>query len=360
MKKDSHGGNIYKKAKELGIPEGQILDFSANISPLGLPQAIRNVMVEAIDGIVNYPDPDCTDLKKAIAENDHVDEEWIACGNGGADLLYRVAFGWKPQNVLLPVPAFVEYEEALRASGAKIIYSPMGQNMLAGEELFEKITEEIDMILLCNPNNPTGLLLERDYIIRVLEEAKKVGAMVLLDECFLEICTSEQEHTLKPYLKEYENLVILKSFTKLYAIPGVRLGYLLTSNGELIKAVNRAGQAWSVSTMAQKAGICALSLIQYKKDVIETVAKELIYMKKHLSEMPIHLFDGQANYLFFRCPGMEDLDRRLERKGIMIRNCSNYVNLGKDYWRVAVRDHRSNERLIKALEEIFFIEKSEN
>ncbi len=360
MKKDSHGGNIYKKAKELGISEEQILDFSANISPLGLPREIKDTMVQAIDGIVNYPDPDCADLKKAIAHSDHVNEEWIACGNGGADLLYRIAFGWKPKNVLLPVPAFVEYEEALTASGAGMIYSPMGENMLTGEEIFEKITEKIDMIVLCNPNNPTGLLMEREFIFRVLDAAKKVDAMVLLDECFLEICNSEEAYTLKPYLDEYKNLVILKSFTKLYAIPGVRLGYVLSSNTGLIEAVNRAGQAWSVSNLAQKAGICALSLTNYKQAVIETVAGELKYMKENLSKMPIRLFDGQANYLFFRAPGCNDLDRRMEKKGIMIRNCSNYVNLGDDYWRVAVKDHESNEILIKALFEIFFAEKSAN
>ncbi|MDO4975831.1 MAG: pyridoxal phosphate-dependent class II aminotransferase [Eubacteriales bacterium] len=353
MKKDSHGGNIYKKAKELGIREEDILDFSANISPLGLPQEIREAMIQAVDGIINYPDPECMELREAIAACDHVEEEWIACGNGGADLLYRIAFGLKPKKVLLPVPAFVEYEEALTASGAEMVYVPMDETMLPGEEVIDQITEDIDLIVLCNPNNPTGLLVNRDFIIRVIEKAALVGAKLLLDECFLEICSREEAYTLKPYLGHYHNLMILKSFTKLYAIPGVRLGYLLSSNSDLIASVNHAGQAWSVSTMAQKAGVCALSLAEYKQAVIDKVAEELTFMKERMKALPIRLYDGQANYLFFRAPGCTDLDRRLEKKGIMIRNCSNYVNLTNDYWRVAVKDRASNERLIAALKEVF-------
>ena len=352
MKTDCHGGNIYKKARELGISQDRIMDFSANISPLGIPEEIRQAVVASIDDMINYPDPECTKLREAIAENDKVREEWISCGNGGADLLFRLAFGMRPKKVLLPVPAFVEYEEALRVAGAEIIYHRMDRDLIPKEDLISEITEEYEMLILCNPNNPTGLLLDRNYLLKVLDQAKKAGVFLMLDECFLEICRGEENLSLKPYLEEYDNLIILKSFTKLYALPGIRLGYLLSSNPDVIEAVNRAGQSWSVSCLAQEAGICALSLKDYKELVIDTVAEELDYMKKEMSSMPIRLYDGQANYLFFRAPGWEDLDRRLEKRGFMIRNCSNYANLGRDYWRVAVKDHPSNLELIRALKDI--------
>ncbi len=352
MKTDCHGGNIYKKAKELGISQDRIMDFSANISPLGIPEEIRQTVIASIDDMINYPDPECTRLREAIAENDKVREEWIACGNGGADLLFRLAFGMKPQKVLLPVPAFVEYEEALRTAGSGIVYHRMDEDLLPREDLISEITGDYDMLILCNPNNPTGLLLEREYLLRILDKAKQEGVFLMLDECFLEICREEEKYTLKPYLEKYDNLIILKSFTKLYALPGIRLGYLLSSNPDVIEAVNRAGQSWSVSTLAQEAGICALSLKDYKKRVIDTVARELAFMKKEMAAMPIRLYDGQANYLFFRAPGREDLDRKLEKRGFMIRNCSNYVNLGRDYWRVAVKDHASNCQLIRTLRDI--------
>jgi len=352
MKKDAHGGNIYKKAKELGIPAERILDFSANISPLGLPEEIREAVIGSIDGLVNYPDPECTELREAIAEADGVRKEWITCGNGGADLLYRIAFGLKPRKVLLPVPAFVEYEGALTASGAEMVYYRMGDSLLPGEDLLSEIGRSTDMLVLCNPNNPTGLLLSREYLLRVMDKAEEAGVYLLLDECFLEICMEDDTHTLIPYLGKYPHLMILKSFTKLYAVPGIRLGYLMSSSSEVIEAVNHAGQSWSVSSIAQKAGVCALTLHDYKRKVKEAVAAELAYMKEALKTLPVRVYDGQANYLFFRAPGCTDLDRRLEERGFMIRNCSNYVNLGEDYWRIAVRDHEANRRLIGAMRDI--------
>ena len=349
MKKISHGGNIYKKAKEMGIREEDILDFSANISPLGLPEHIRQAMVKAIDQTINYPDPDCSRLKEAISKEDAVSETKIACGNGGADLLYRLAFGLQPKKVLLPAPAFVEYEEALSAAGAQIEYYRMTEDFIIKEDILEQITEDTDFVVICNPNNPTGILTERERILRILDRAEKTKTFVLVDECFLEICKNEKEYTVKPFIEKYEHLIILKSFTKLYAIPGVRLGYILAGSEEVIERVNRVGQAWSVSHIAQCAGVAALADNIYKEKVIDTVAEELAYMKKEFYNLPVVLYDGAANYLFFRTPEITDLDKQLEGHGIMIRNCSNYVNLGRDYWRVAVKAHEENKKLIKAL-----------
>lgn len=349
MKNSTHGGNIYKKAKELGISENQILDYSANISPLGIPSHIKKAMVDAIEGTINYPDPDCTALREAIGRQDGVEPDCVTCGNGGADLLYRLAFGLKPKKVLLPVPAFVEYEEAMTAAGARMVYETMDEDFHIREDMTERITEDTDLVILCNPNNPTGLLTPRRQVLAVLERAKEMHCRVLVDECFLEICREEEQYTVKSYLKEYPNLMILKSFTKLYAIPGVRLGYLLCADREVIAQVNRAGQAWSVSHIAQCAGVAALSHPEYKAAVIDAVEKELIYMKKEMANLPLTLYDGRANYLFFRTPGVTDLDRRLESRGIMIRNCSNYVNLGNDYWRIAVKTHEENVILLREL-----------
>lgn len=351
--RSSHGGNIYKKAEEIGIPEEEILDFSANISPLGLPESVKKAMEEAIGGTVNYPDPDCRHLREKIGKEEGVLSEHILCGNGGADLLYRIAFGLKPRKTLLAVPTFVEYEEALRAAGGKTDYYFMQEDFMIREDFLKKVTEETDLVILCNPNNPTGILTDRELIRKILDRAKVTGTVVLVDECFLEICEREEEFSVKTLLGSYDNLIILKSFTKMYAIPGVRLGYILSENQELLEKVSRAGQSWSVSHIAQCAGIAALSGRKYKDRVKKTVAQELIYMKKELGKFPLKLYDGNANYLFFRTPGMEDLDRRLEQRGILIRNCSNYVNLGTDYWRVAVKSHPENERLIRELALIF-------
>lgn len=345
----AHGGNIYKKAKELGIPESSILDFSANISPLGTPKGIKEAIVNAVDGVINYPDPDCVELTDAIAKSDGVKKEYILCGNGGADLLFRIALALKPKKVLLPVPAFVEYEEAFEAAGAKMDYFYLEKDFKVKENLLDAMKEEHDLIVICNPNNPTGLLVEQDLLLRIVEKAKKLNIKVLLDECFLEIYPKEQEYTLKGQLEPFPNLMILKSFTKMYAIPGVRLGYLMCSDTELLLKIRKSGQAWSVSHFAQAAGVAALLETEYRKATIEVIAAENEFMRREMKKLPIELYEGVVNYLFFRSPGITDLDQRMERHGIMIRDCSNYVNLGDDYFRVAVKSHKENLCLLEAL-----------
>ena len=349
---EQHGGNIYKKAKELGIPENEILDFSANINPLGIADGVRQAMRDAIDGAINYPDPDSEELREAIAAKDHVSPEAIVCGNGGADLLYRLAYGIAPERVLMPAPTFTEYESAFEAGGAAFQYYEMDEDLQIREDILDKITPDIDLAVVCNPNNPTGILTEKELLLRMVEKAEKVECRVLVDECFLDLCKEGPGCSLIPYIRSCPNLIILKSFTKLYAIPGVRLGYTLCSDKKVNDSMVRAGQAWPVSFIAQKAGTAALALSDYRETVLGLVSKELAYMKEELGRLPVRLYDGRANYLFFRAPGIRDLDRRLEEKGILIRNCSNYRNLGPDYWRVAVKTHEENLKLIRALKEV--------
>lgn len=346
-----HGGNVYKKSRELGISEAEILDFSANLSPLGIPKGVKQSMVDAIDGLIHYPDPDCILLTESIAEFDNVSAAQILCGNGGADLLFRLALALKPKKALLPVPTFVEYEESLKAVDTEIEHFYLEQDFRVKENLLDAMKEEHDFLVICNPNNPTGLLVERELLLRILDKAKNLGIYVLVDECFLEIYPGENEYTLKEYIDQYSNLIILKSFTKMYAIPGVRLGYVLSGNEVLLTKMKASGQAWSVSHIAQAAGVAALKETNYKEQTIALIEKENAFMKAQLSKFPIQLYDGVVNYLFFKAPGITDLDKKLEKQGIMIRNCSNYVNLGDDYFRVAVRTREDNLRLIYALEE---------
>ena len=346
----AHGGNIYKKARELGIPESMILDFSANISPLGVPASIRECLIKAIDGIENYPDPDCVELCEAIAAIDGVDASHVLCGNGGADLLFRMAIALKPEKVLLPVPAFVEYEEAFSAAGAAMDYFYLPEDFRVTEALLPAMKDQ-DLLILCNPNNPTGLLVERALLLRILDRAKELHMKVLVDECFLELFSGEKDYTLKGYLNKYPNLFLLKSFTKMYAIPGVRLGYLLGSDREMMGKIKKSGQAWSVSHFAQAAGLAALKEKEYREKTIAVIEKENLFMKEEMAKLPLSLVPGVVNYLFFYCPGAADIDKRMEKHGIMIRNCSNYVNLTEGYYRVAVRGHEDNIRLLEALKE---------
>lgn len=343
---------MYEKAKKLGVKKEEILDFSANISPLGIPDGVKRAMRESIEELVHYPDPDCVELREEIAKAERVRMEFIECGNGGADLLFRLALALKPRRVLLPAPTFVEYEEAMRAVDSEILYTTLDEEFqICKEWVKRKLGEGVELFVLCNPNNPTGLLTKREIVLEILDEAKRVGAYVLIDECFLELYEEERDYSLKAYLEEYENLLILKSFTKLYAIPGVRLGYILSSNEEVLRKIKSCGQAWGVSHIAQRAGVAALREKEYKEEVIRLIARENLFLKRGLRELGIDVLDGVVNYLFFYTR-QKDLDCRLEKEAILIRDCSNYQSLEKGYFRVAVNSHEENIKLIEALEKI--------
>lgn len=180
--KSSHGGNIYQMARRLGIPESEVLDFSANINPVGLPDFIREAVISSIDGIVNYPDPDCTALREEISRHDGIPADFISCGNGGADLLFRLAYGLRPGKVLLPVPAFVEYEEAMTAAGAEMVYYRMGEDLEIHEDIMDLMSEDIDLMIICNPSNPTGILTGRDLLAVILDRARELGIRLMIDE----------------------------------------------------------------------------------------------------------------------------------------------------------------------------------
>ena len=337
-----HGGDIYQNNVEL--------DFSVNINPLGIPEKVKEEMHKAIDSCEHYPDISHTKLIAKIAENYQIPAEHILCGNGASELFAAIVHAIRPRKIIIPVPSFYGYERAAGVTDAVVSYYEMKEsdNFCLTENFLQELQEDVDLLFLANPNNPVGNTIEESLLEQICDRCREKQITVVLDECFLEF-TEKKGFFSTHNLYDYPNVIVVKAFTKLYAIPGVRLGYILAGIEDVIAKVNRTGQAWSVSHIAQCAGVAALSDNVYKERVIETVAEELSYMKKEFFKLPVILYDGAANYLFFQTPGITDLDRRLESYGIMIRNCSNYVNLGKDYWRVAVKSHEENEKLIKAL-----------
>lgn len=347
-----HGGDIYTAAVESGYSEEELLDFSANISPLGIPKNVEDTLIRSIKKAINYPDPLCRKLKESISNVESIDKNFITCGNGAADVLYRLVFGLKPKKTLIPIPTFLEYEEAFKAVEAKVEYYKMDEDFEIKGNFLENISEDMDMIVICNPNNPTGIVTKKDLLIEILEKAKAYNILLLVDECFLEFIDDYEELSMKNFVNEYDNLFILKSFTKLYAIPGIRLGYGITSNLEIIAKINNAGQAWSVNSLAQEAGVEALKETKYKDDVRKYVNSQRIYLLENLRSLGLKVFDSKANYIMFQAYDLSDLKAKLIKKGIMIRSCDNYPNLSESYYRVAVKRYEDNEKLIKALKEL--------
>ena len=220
-----------------------------------------------------------------------------------------------------------------------------------GTEVLEFIAKEKpDIIFLCNPNNPTGITVPQDLLEEILETCAMQGIFMVVDECFLDFVKDPEKHTLKGKLEKYPGLFILKAFTKRYAIPGVRLGYGFCSDGEVLDRMEAVTQPWNVSTMAQQAGMAALKESEYVEAGRQIIFRESAWMKEKMRQVGLTVYPSEANYIFFYGP--EDLFERCVAKGILIRDCSNYPGLKKGYYRVAVKLHEQNKKLIEVLEEV--------
>lgn len=342
--KHIHGGNIYQYES--------ILDFSANLNPLGMPEAVKEAAKRGIDASVHYPDPDCGKLRAALEKREGVPAGQIICGNGAAELIFLLAAARRPKRAVLMAPSFAEYGQALEAFGCSCVYDCLQpeRGFVPEREYLRLLTPETDMVFLCNPNNPTGLLTERDFLNEVLERCRRNGILLVTDECFLDFTGKKEDYTMVPELSG-GGLFVLKAFTKLYAMAGLRLGYGMCADPELLDLMNRLRQPWSVSVPAQEAGCAALLEKEYERKTVLYVKQEREWLAEKLSGYPLTLYPGQANYLFFRSD-ITDLKERLIGQGILIRDCSNYVGLEPGYYRIAVRTRRENERLIRVMDRI--------
>lgn len=344
--KHIHGGNIYEY-------EG-CLDFSANLNPLGLPERVREAVIDSLSEATLYPEVGYAPLRKAIAEYEYVLPSQVICGNGAAEVIYTLCRAVKPKHALLPAPTFAEYEQALSSLDTEIHYFFLKEStgFQVEEDFLKAITEEMDIVFLCNPNNPTGILMQREFLLKVLARCEEKDVLLVIDECFLDFIKEPEAYTLVRWLEKSSHLFLLKAFTKRYAMAGIRLGYGLSGNRKLLDEMARMVQPWNISVMAEAAGIAALKETEYVEAGRQIVFKEARYLKQELGKMGLKVYDSQANYIFFQAP--EDFFERAVEKRILIRDCSNYTGLVKGYFRIAVELHEQNQILVKKFKEILF------
>ena len=351
MYKYQHGGDVYSNKL---APNGKpFVDFSANINPLGIPNGVKVALRNALKQCVNYPDPFCRELRTATASFLQVAEENIFFGNGAADVLFRLALALKPKRALLLAPTFADYEKALRSVDCEIEYYNLqeAKAFKVEHDILQAITPDIDIVVICNPNNPTGQLTNRELLLEILNKCVEVNIKLLIDECFMDFVDEAKAFSMRDLLEQYPNLIILKAFTKTFAIPGVRLGYCLSSDQELHKRLHQCGQDWSVSVLAQEAGKAALLEKEYLKKSFELIQRERKYLIRHLKCLGAKIYGSEANYIFFRMKHPKNLVEVLKEQGYLIRSCANYHNLGEDYYRIAVKVRCFNYGLIKAIME---------
>lgn len=344
-----HGGDWAGYRAEFGC---DALDFSANVSPLGLPAGVAAAITNALPTADRYPDPLCRELRAALAGAEGVPADWILCGNGAADLIFRLALAVRPRRALLPAPTFAEYEAALQTVGCAVqrVFLREENEFAVTEEFIDAVTPETDIVFLCQPNNPTGQVTPPALVERLVRRCAECGAVLVVDECFLDFLPDRDAWTAKQFLRDAPQLVILKAFTKLYAMAGVRLGYALCGDATLLEKMRGAGQPWAVSSLAQAAGLAALQETAYAGAVRALIAEQRPRMAAGLRALGLRVMDGQANYLLFRAT--PDFGEKLRRRGAVVRSCANYPGLDAAWYRTAVRTAEENTRLLQIMGEI--------
>lgn len=347
-----HGGDIYSQKIKY--------DFSVNINPLGLPRSVKKIWRNSLKVCEHYPDMECSKLKKLLSSKISVSADQIIFGNGASELISEVIKMISPKTALLSAPFFTGYKKALACCKTKVVLSEISD--LENENCFtvtqkkinsliQKIEDEKpELLILCNPNNPDGNLIEKKYLIEIAEICRQKNIFVLLDESFIELTGKEDSCSMKNEIQKFSNLFIVRAFTKTYAVPGLRLGYGLCADGKILSAVKERLPEWNVSSLAQEIGLACLKEKNYLKIALDKIEKERKFISCELKKIGIRVYDSNANFIliFLDC----DLKEELLRKEILIRDCSDYDGLEKGFFRVAIKCHRENKILVREIGKI--------
>lgn len=348
-----HGGDIYQNRIQY--------DFSVNTNPLPLPEVLQERMAKAAVRSNRYPQYDNVRLREKIAEWYHMNISEVLCGNGASELFAAIVHALRPKRVAVLAPSFSGYTWAAQMTGAEIceIFLRKEHNFVFGREemvLFLEQLNGIDLLFLANPANPVGNTIEASLLETLLDVCEKKNITVVLDECFVAFTGQEGYAS---WIRKYPHLIVVRAYTKIYAIPGIRLGYLLAQKQVCEKIACQLPE-WNVSVVAQQIGVDILddtiagwNRKQYLNDTVQLIRQEKEYLKQELInifENQITIFPSEANFLLLKTA--LPLYSLLQERGILIRDCANYAGLGQGFYRIAVKGHTDNEILIRELVQI--------
>lgn len=379
-----HGGDIYGTHK---IRQ----DFSVNINPLGMPESIQKAVAAHPEDWLRYPDIHCRALREKLAAYygqqgfSYLDANDFICGNGASDVLYSLVFALRPKKALLPVPCFGEYRAALEAGGCQVLELPLQEEagflpelsalleLPVRSELSAQLDlpvrsglsaqselpdggagswDDIDWLVIGNPNNPTGLALTSEQMEELAAFCLKKGIFLVVDECFQWFLDDADRYSSLRLLKQYENVFLLNAFTKIFAMAGLRLGYGICRDRSVLERIASCRQPWSVSGPAMRAGLAALEVLEgtgFQQKTGKLVREEREFLIHGLESLGFTVIPSRVNYILFQCPWEMDLAGYCLERGILIRSCANYTGLAHRYYRVAVKLHEENKELLDCL-----------
>ena len=351
-----HGGDVFAAARDLGRHWKDILDYSANINPLGPPPGLKRRLFESFGLVQHYPDPLAAGWRRELAKRLDLDASEILAGNGTTALMFLIARELRPRQPLIVAPAFAEYEASLAPLGLKPGY--ISCRARDGFDLTSDGVRRIfdarpDFIYLANPSSPAGRVIQPEVMDDILRRSGRAGTTVVLDEAFIDFTN---EPSLAGRIRDFRNLIVLKSMTKFYALPGLRLGYLTGSSRTVRILLNRL-EPWSVNALALEAGVFCLDRAEYAHRTRKLVRRERQWLTGRLTALGMQVVPGEANYLLCRVgsgPAAEKcLQESMARRGILIRGCSSFQGILKGYIRLAVKNRASNRIMVEAMAETY-------
>lgn len=343
----SHGGPYSIKN-----PNSQILDFSSNVSPVGPPPSVKRHLRQNLDSLASYPDPDSKNMRKNLQRYTKIPSSHILAGNGAIEIIYNFCHVFlSRKKTLIPIPTFGEYEAAAKLNGGKIFFF---KTMNLNDDIndFVKIIPKDGCVFLCNPNNPTGVLILKKNIKKILDTAEKRSSLVFVDECFIELVPDSDE-SVSGLVKKYDNLLVLRSLTKSFGLAGIRVGYALGSK-DIIKTLDKIKIPWNVSGLGQRAADAALHDLSHIEKAKKTIRRESKFLRKEISKIDgFECHDAAANFILIKTKSKSKLiQKMLLKKNILVRDCSSFRGLDNNYIRIAVRTRDQNKRLIHAMKKI--------
>ena len=385
---DFHGGNIYKIFREKNIKE--ILDYSSNINPYGIPESLKKRITENLEILERYPDPDYIELRQKLAHLNKVDMSNIILGNGATEIIFLFMKVINPQKVLIVSPTFREYERAIKATERvenssilgdsnkkedddnsyekqkiEIEYFELKENddfKLNIDNLKNELAKKYDLLIICNPNNPTGKFLKLDETEEILKECNKYNTKLFIDEAFIDFLKDGIKESIINTKEDKQNLFVTRAFTKFFAIPGLRLGYGIYFDKKLEKGISEKKEPWSVNNIAEMAGLTVLDDTEYIEKTLKWITEEKTYVYEKLNEISgIKPYKTEVNFITVKIEdnfilkglNVKILRGKMIEKGILIRDASNFKFLDERFFRLAIKNRKNNDRVIETLKKIF-------
>lgn len=352
-----HGSDLEKIEQIYGIHKEEIISFSANVNPLGISPMLRSALSERIDVITTYPDREYTSLRKCIADYCHTEYENIIVGNGSTELISLFIQIEHPKKAMIIGPTYSEYEREISLGGGTTLYYPLKEKdnfKLDVEDFISHLNENIDLLILCNPNNPTSSCITNEDMRHILDACKEHDIYVMVDETYVEFADNMNEIDSVPLTNYYNNIVILRGTSKFFAAPGLRLGYAITGNRDLIKAINTRKNPWTINSLAVVAGEIMFrdkDYIQATKQLIDTERTRCFAALDASPDFKVYKPSG--NFLLARILKEDltsgDLFDRAIREKMMIRDCSTFPFLNNKYIRFCFMKPEDNDRLLQCL-----------